>query len=63
MKQTTLKESFQVSGKGLHTGLQIKAELLPAPKITVISFNVSTSKVNPKSMPWLKTWWQPRAAR
>jgi UDP-3-O-[3-hydroxymyristoyl] N-acetylglucosamine deacetylase/3-hydroxyacyl-[acyl-carrier-protein] dehydratase len=32
MKQTTLKESFHVSGKGLHTGLQIEAELLPAPE-------------------------------
>lgn len=31
MKQQTLKESFSVSGKGLHTGLQITATFLPAP--------------------------------
>jgi UDP-3-O-[3-hydroxymyristoyl] N-acetylglucosamine deacetylase/3-hydroxyacyl-[acyl-carrier-protein] dehydratase len=32
MKQTTLKESFTLSGKGLHTGLNITAEFLPAPE-------------------------------
>lgn len=31
MKQLTLKESFTVSGKGLHTGLMIDATLCPAP--------------------------------
>ncbi|MBE6309878.1 MAG: bifunctional UDP-3-O-[3-hydroxymyristoyl] N-acetylglucosamine deacetylase/3-hydroxyacyl-ACP dehydratase [Bacteroidales bacterium] len=31
MKQRTLKSSFQVSGKGLHTGLQICATFNPAP--------------------------------
>ena len=31
MKQQTLKESFKVHGKGLHTGLQIDAEFCPAP--------------------------------
>lgn len=31
MKQQTLKESFSVSGKGLHTGLHITATFLPAP--------------------------------
>lgn len=30
MKQQTLKESFSVSGKGLHTGLRITATFLPA---------------------------------
>ncbi len=30
MNQKTLKESFSVSGKGLHTGLQITATFLPA---------------------------------
>lgn len=32
MKQQTLKESFSVSGKGLHTGLNITATFLPAPE-------------------------------
>ena len=31
MKQETLKESFSVSGKGLHTGMHITATFLPAP--------------------------------
>lgn len=32
MKQQTLGNSFSVEGKGLHTGLEIKATLLPAPE-------------------------------
>ena len=31
MKQQTLKESFKLNGAGLHTGLQIEAEFVPAP--------------------------------
>lgn len=31
-KQRTLKDSFSISGKGLHTGLQIIATFLPAPE-------------------------------
>ncbi len=31
-KQQTLNESFSVSGKGLHTGLQLTATFLPAPE-------------------------------
>ncbi|MBO5053735.1 MAG: bifunctional UDP-3-O-[3-hydroxymyristoyl] N-acetylglucosamine deacetylase/3-hydroxyacyl-ACP dehydratase [Muribaculaceae bacterium] len=31
MKQLTLKDSFEVTGKGLHTGIEIKATFLPAP--------------------------------
>ena len=31
MKQRTLKQAFSVSGKGLHTGLQIEATFNPAP--------------------------------
>lgn len=31
MKQSTLKSSFKISGKGLHTGLQINATFNPAP--------------------------------
>lgn len=34
MKQKTLRESFSVSGKGLHTGLEITATFLPAPENT-----------------------------
>lgn len=32
MKQTTIKGSFTLSGKGLHTGLDIVAEFCPAPE-------------------------------
>lgn len=32
MKQTTLKAPFSVKGKGLHTGMNINAEFLPAPE-------------------------------
>lgn len=32
MKQVTLKDSFIVKGKGLHTGVEIEAEFLPAPE-------------------------------
>lgn len=32
MKQTTLKESFTLVGKGLHTGVEIEAEFMPAPE-------------------------------
>ncbi|NDW08831.1 bifunctional UDP-3-O-[3-hydroxymyristoyl] N-acetylglucosamine deacetylase/3-hydroxyacyl-ACP dehydratase [Dysgonomonas sp. 520] len=31
-KQTTLKESFSLEGKGLHTGLQLKVTFHPAPE-------------------------------
>ena len=34
MKQCTLKGEFHVSGKGLHTGLQIDATFSPAPENT-----------------------------
>ena len=34
MKQCTLKDSFQICGKGLHTGLQIEATFSPAPENT-----------------------------
>ncbi len=32
MKQITLKGAFSVKGKGLHTGMEIEAEFLPAPE-------------------------------
>ena len=31
MKQVTLQKPFKVNGKGLHTGLMLEAEFLPAP--------------------------------
>ncbi len=34
MKQRTLKKEFSVSGKGLHTGLQVEAVFNPAPENT-----------------------------
>ena len=44
MKQQTLKSSFTLRGKGLHTGLDIEITFLPAPKITDTKYNVPTSK-------------------
>ena len=38
MKQRTLKESFSVKGKGLHTGIEIEATIKPAPENTGRSF-------------------------
>ena len=38
MKPRTLKESFSVKGKGLHTGLEIEAVFTPAPENTGIKF-------------------------
>ena len=31
-KQRTIKESFALSGKGLHTGLNLTVEFCPAPE-------------------------------
>ncbi len=39
MKQLTLKGSFAVSGKGLHSGLQINAVFNPAPENTGYKFH------------------------
>lgn len=38
MKQITLKQPFTVTGKGLHTGLMIEAEFLPAAENTGYKF-------------------------
>lgn len=38
MKQLTLKQPFSVSGKGLHTGLEINATFNPAPENTGYKF-------------------------
>lgn len=38
MKQLTLKDSFTVEGKGLHSGLMIKATFRPAPENTGYKF-------------------------
>ena len=38
MKQLTLNDSFSVSGKGLHSGLQIEAVFRPAPENTGYKF-------------------------
>ena len=32
MKQRTIKDSFSLSGKGLHTGLNLTVEFCPAPE-------------------------------
>lgn len=47
MKQRTLKESFQVSGKGLHTGLNIVAVFEPAADNSGIKFQRVDLENNP----------------
>lgn len=47
MKQRTLKESFQVSGKGLHTGLNIVAVFEPASDNSGIKFQRVDLENNP----------------
>lgn len=47
MKQRTLKDSFTVNGKGLHTGLQIEATFTPAADNTGIIFERIDLEENP----------------
>lgn len=46
MKQTTLKESFTLVGKGLHTGVEIEAEFMPAPENHGYKIRVSTLRIS-----------------
>ena len=41
-KQRTLRIPVELKGVGLHTGKKVMLNILPAPKIMVISFNEST---------------------
>lgn len=47
MKQTTLKASFSVAGKGLHTGLNVEATFNPAPENTGYVFKRTDLKDSP----------------
>lgn len=42
LKQQTLKGSFTLNGKGLHTGVRLTVTFNPAPSITDTKYNVST---------------------
>ena len=42
LKQQTLKGSFSLNGKGLHTGVKLTVTFNPAQSITGIKFNAST---------------------
>ena len=44
LKQKTLKDSFSLSGKGLHTGLDLTVTFNPAPDNHGTKSNVSTWK-------------------
>ena len=46
LKQKTLKDSFSLSGKGLHTGLDLTVTFNPAPDNHGYRFSVSTWKVS-----------------
>ena len=46
LKQKTLKDSFSLSGKGLHTGLDLTVTFNPAPDNHDIRFSVPTWKVS-----------------
>lgn len=50
LKQKTLKDSFSLSGKGLHTGLDLTVTFNPAPTIMDIKSSVLTWKDNQLSM-------------
>lgn len=45
-KQTTLKSSFALAGKGLHTGLMVRATVKPAPANTGISLLLTDMRPN-----------------
>ena len=49
-KQKTLKGSFSLCGKGLHTGLSLTVTFNP-----VIRYSASTSKVNQLFWLWQRT--------
>lgn len=46
-KQRTIKESFSLSGKGLHTGLNLKVEFCPAPE----NYGYKIQRVDVEGMP------------
>lgn len=46
LKQKTLKDSFSLSGKGLHTGLDLTVTFNPAPTTTDIKSSASTWRDN-----------------
>ena len=50
LKQKTLKDSFSLSGKGLHTGLDLTVTFNPAPDNHDIKSNALTWKDNQLSM-------------
>ena len=63
MKQRTLKESFSVEGKGLHTGLISKATFNPAPENHGIKFQRIDLEVSRLSMLLLRMSLKPSVAQ
>ena len=52
LKQKTLKGSFTLNGKGLHTGVKLTVTFNPARRTrTDIKSNASTWTTSPSSMP------------
>jgi len=51
LKQKTLKESFSLRGKGLHTGLDLTVTFNPARITMATKYSVRIWKGNPLSMP------------
>lgn len=51
MKQQTLKSSFTLRGKGLHTGLDIEITFLPAPENHGYKIQRTDLEGQPSSMP------------
>ena len=49
-KQRTIKESFSLSGKGLHTGLNLKVEFCPAPE----NYGYKIQRVDVEGMPFIE---------
>ena len=52
MKQCTLKNSFTVSGKGLHTGMAIEATFRPAP----VNHGYKFQRIDLDDKLWPKMW-------
>ena len=51
LKQRTLKESFSLSGKGLHTGLNLTVTFNPAPENHGYKIQRTDLKHSPSSTP------------
>ena len=57
-KQKTLKGSFSLCGKGLHTGLSLTVTFNPAPENTGYKIQRIDLEGEPSSRPSQRMWWR-----